>query len=1014
MKSFGRPFALIAIAAALGLAACWPPKDQIKLGIDLSGGTILVYQAKESANNPNFRMDDLISALKKRINPEGTKDIVIRNVGSDRVEIILPKASAEEVEEIKRRMTAVGAMQFRILADRRDISDQQPIERALTQKSLANPPARYRWAKLAETVRRTKKDAPEGQWIRIEGNRVIDPTQSWERDHFVGGRLTLLADDPQGLRRTQSFPIIANDSTSLTLDPNRAESSVTANSAAYQRVASIESEFKNVDSYLISFNPSRILEDPNLGILTIDRGGGTEERFVLYKVDSQNVTGDMLELVYPTEDERVQPAVGFVFRPQGANKFGRLTREYAPERRGADFKYHLAILLDDLVMSAPVINQEIRERGIIENMPAKQRNELIDILRAGRLPSSIDPIPLQQESIGPTLGKDTIQKGISAILISMLIVPVFMIVYYRFAGAVAVVALLLNMVLLVGSMAFTGSSFTLPGLAGLALTIGMAVDANVLIFERMREEAERGANLGTQIRNGFSRAWSTILDSNVTTVLSGFVMWLIGTEEIKGFALTLMLGLVWNLFTAVYVSRVIFEFFYQKGWIKKLTMMKFMGKTNINFVGPRRVLIAISLLAITAGLVIFAMRGQRLFNIDFTGGTLVTLQLDEKNPKISGMTELQRIDFVRQQADDAELPGSNPPRTMPDVSIESLSAAGVNPGVRFNVRTTEKDLQLVLRALIDKFGDTLERTVASVGEAKPITAGTSGTNTTDRFAGGVSIPLTFNKPVDPSQVQISLSNYLREQKIANPESRFELLREKAADTAETPGTGEHPVIQVRTNIEPAEASRLLAGFASTLANDPALTFGRRENFGSAVAGDTQKVAMLAIVASWLVIIAYLWFRFKSISFGLAAVLALVHDVLIALGAVALSPYKIDLPMIAAFLTIIGFSVNDTIVIFDRIREIKGKTPHLTEGMINAAINQTLSRTILTSLTALIVVLIMYLFGGEGLRGFSFCLLVGFISGIYSTIYIASPILIDWMGKKGIAAKPKPGTATVAK
>jgi SecD/SecF fusion protein len=220
---------------------------------------------------------------------------------------------------------------------------------------------------------------------------------------------------------------------------------------------------------------------------------------------------------------------------------------------------------------------------------------------------------------------------------------------------------------------------------------------------------------------------------------------------------------------------------------------------------------------------------------------------------------------------------------------------------------------------------------------------------------------------------------------------------------------------LRTALVPDVAKAQLASLATALANNPDLLFERITNFGGTVAAETRTLALIATVASWLIIIAYLWFRFKSLTYGLAAVLAVVHDVLITLGAIAISywlaeipgvsqflqidPFKIDLPMVAAFLTLIGFSVNDTIVIFDRIREIKGKTPYLTEKLVNDALNQTLSRTILTSLTAWLVVVILYFFGGEGLHGFAFALTIGFLSGTYSTIYIATPILIDWIGTK---------------
>ena len=220
-------------------------------------------------------------------------------------------------------------------------------------------------------------------------------------------------------------------------------------------------------------------------------------------------------------------------------------------------------------MSAPVINSEIRDSGIIEGGPqgfkAKEVEHLIEVLRAGSLPASLNPTPLQEEKVGPTLGEDTIAKGVRAIWISMLVVPVFMVFYYRFAGIVAVLALVVNMILLMGSMAFIQATFSLPGLAGLALTIGMAVDANVLVFERMREEKERGASLAQQIRNGFNRAWVTIFDSHVTNFLAALVLYVVGTEEVKGFALTMIIGMAWNLFTAVFMSRVIFEYCYSQG-----------------------------------------------------------------------------------------------------------------------------------------------------------------------------------------------------------------------------------------------------------------------------------------------------------------------------------------------------------------------------------------------------------------------------------------------------------------
>jgi SecD/SecF fusion protein len=322
-------------------------------------------------------------------------------------------------------------------------------------------------------------------------------------------------------------------------------------------------------------------------------------------------------------------------------------------------------------------------------------------------------------------------------------------------------------------------------------------------------------------------------------------------------------------------------------------------------------------------------------------------------------------------------------------------------------------------------GKPIVATAAPSGDAAKTTAVGA-----PRFAGGREYELgfnttSFNSTQSPAQVISAVfARVLEAAKIANPTSRFEIANgpaqagSDASSGAATLAAG--ATLVLRTDLEPDVAKAQLDQLEKVLAADPDLLFERITNFGGTVAAETRTLALIATVASWIIIIVYLWWRFHSFTYGLAAVLAVVHDVLITLGAIAVSywlakvpglstllqidQFKIDLPIVAAFLTLIGFSVNDTIVIFDRIREIKGKTPHLTNKMVNDAINQTLSRTILTSFTAWLVVVILYLFGGEGLHGFAFALVVGFLSGTYSTVYIATPILIDWVGTKPETAK----------
>ncbi len=1023
MKKYGWKFFWIGLATIGGFLSFYPPQEKLKTGIDLSGGTILVYELKrDSAGHlpPNFDLDELITALKRRVNPEGVLDIPIRKLGDYRIEIILPRATAEEIEDVKAKMTNVGSLEFRILANRKH--DLSVMDRALGKDGLTKIPNKYVWAKLGEVV------AGKNPTLSSDRTRLEDPSQSWDKNAYVKPHVSvvLTGKTASGTEQSETVKVKSNSANALVL--TKATSLAT------------------VSTYRIEDNPSK-LEGPPPGSQRPDDdivredvvSPGRTARYILCNADrpDKTVTGAYLARVYPTQDERLQPAVGFTFDRRGSRLFGQLTGDHLPEEEGA-FKYRLAILLDGQVQSAPSINSQIKDQGIIEfgrgDTTGNQVALLIAILNAGKLPATLNPEPLREENIGSTLGEDTIAKGVNAITISMFVVPIFMLVYYRFAGLVAVVALILNMILLLGSMGLLQASFTLPGLAGLALTIGMAVDANVLVFERIREEAERGASMAQQIRNGFNRAWLTIFDSHITIFLSGLVLYFVGTDEVKGFALTLIIGMIWNLFTAVYVSRVIFDYCYDRGWLKKLTMMKMFAKTNIDFIGPRKICMTISLIVIVLGLGAFLKRGIGMYNIDFTGGTLVTIALNDQDPKIKALSESQRSSFVRQTA------GSEP--DLPDVTVESLNVGGTTAGARYNIRTTQKDIDgKVKPAILKAFGSTLSQVSMTVGAAQPIAAPATSTaavdaaakpastSPIDRFAGGRQYSLSFEGPtITSSKVATLFRRVLSEAGITNPDTRFEVISPTATASNAKEQDAKKVSLTLRTDLDDAAVQKDLTALTLAVKTDRSLLFEQSESIGTTVAGETRILAVIATIASWLIIAGYLWFRFKSFTYGLAAIIAVIHDVLVTLGAVAVTYWlalipgvrefllidqlKVDLPMITAFLTLIGFSVNDTIVIFDRIREIKGKTAVLTPKMINDAVNQTLSRTILTSLTAWLVVVILYVFGGEGLHGFAFALTVGFLSGTYSTIYIASPILIDWVGKQ-TPTSPTPKAKTLA-
>ena len=392
MKQSRWKIILIIASVALGLLAMIPPDKKLKLGIDLSGGTILVYEVARENLGPNFNMDELISALKQRADPQGVKETPIRKIGSNRIEIILPLANDEEVEEVKKMLTDVGSLEFRILANRKH--DAAAVDRALGPQGLAKPPARYKWARLGEISTGTSPT--------FTSDTITDLQQKWKKDLYAGTDVTLTGKGDEGPDQTVNIPVSRNTANTLTLTRPHG--------------------LKSISSYRIEYNPSAIHGGdpsnprPTDPIVREEKvSPGRTEIYILCTLDRQNVTGSFLSRAYATTDERLQPAVGFQFNRQGARRFGQLTREHLPEE-GDAFKYQLAILLDNLVMSAPSINSEIRDSGIIEGggqgFKPKEVQHLINILQAGSLPASLNPTPAQEEKVGPTLGEDTIAKGV--------------------------------------------------------------------------------------------------------------------------------------------------------------------------------------------------------------------------------------------------------------------------------------------------------------------------------------------------------------------------------------------------------------------------------------------------------------------------------------------------------------------------------------------------------------------------------------------------------------------------
>ncbi|MTE27835.1 protein translocase subunit SecDF [Winogradskyella ouciana] len=594
-------------------------------------------------------------------------------------------------------------------------------------------------------------------------------------------------------------------------------------------------------------------------------------------------------------DQISRPAVSMQMNAKGAKIWEEMTKK-ANEEDG-----NIAIVLDDIVYSAPGVSQVGGIAGgnsqISGAFSLTEAVDLANVLRAGKLPASAEII--QADEVGPSLGQEAIDSGMKSFLIALAFVLLWMIFYYGKAGIFADVALLLNILLIFGVLASLGAVLTLPGIAGIVLTIGISVDANVLIFERIREEIAKGKSQKESIKDGFANALSSILDANITTGLTALILFVFGTGPIKGFATTLIIGILTSLFTAIFITRLLIDWWVNRGG--KLDFSTAMTKNlfknvNINFLKKRKIAYVISGVLILASL-----------------GSLFTTGLDQGIDFVGGRTYQVRF----------EQP----------VSTEEISSVLNDPAV---------------------FGSAEIKTIGTANQLKIST----------------KYKVEDNSVEADEEVQTKL---------------FEALKPYLPDGMSyaefQDGSGDEKI------------GKMLSSKVSPT-----------------IADDIKKSSLWAVLGSLVVVFLYILFRFKKWQFSLGAVAAVFHDVLIVLGIFSLTwkfmPFsmEIDQAFIAAILTVIGYSLNDTVVVFDRIREFLNEHTSWEFGKtINASLNSTLSRTLNTSVTTLVVLLAMFMFGADSLRGLLFALIIGVLVGTYSSMFIATPLMYD-TAKKGDAAE----------
>ncbi|MBM4108832.1 MAG: protein translocase subunit SecD [Phycisphaerae bacterium] len=746
-------------------------------------------------------------------------------------------------------------------------------------------------------------------------------------------------------------------------------------------------------------------------------------------------------------DQVGRPAIDFVMDERGATLLGELTREPAKTN------LKMAVLLDDEVYTAPSLRSQISGNGqITGSFSEQERRYIIRVLAAGSLQAKLSPEPIAVSTLGPELGADNLRKGFEAGVIALIVISGFMIVYYFGCGFIAVFALFTNAVLLMAAMAANNAAFTMPGIAGVILTFGMAVDSNVLIYERMREELQRGNDLKTAVRLGFSRALDSIVDGNITNLIVCLVLGQFGTEEIKGFAITMGIGVLSTLFCAIVATRVIFDLLVFKfGWRKALMLPMVVpviqrGLTpNVNWIKYRFVFFGISAAYVLLGLGMVVFKGEEMLSIEFRGGTQVTLQFRE-GERGQPLTMTRRRVEERVMAIGNAAPANSQLRELrtPEVITMDPAADGVTSD-RFIVNTIATDSRGVQAAVVDAFADVLDvrqPLVFAGSDLADFRQGSVYRVLSARLGDNIDRP-AFREDVAKyiGGVAIVLEGLTPPPTLHNLEQRFERVRVTSDYSATLNRVRQVVVLEGGAEAVRSAAVLVRDEQVSLFDNETrweeqvaqlewslvldALTRSQTlagvQSISGAVAESFQANAIVSVVLSFLLIGIYIWARFKSVRYSLAAIIALLHDCLTVIGLVALAeimwdhegtkaiaqslgilPFKIDLNLMAAILTIAGYSLNDTIIIMDRIRENRGKGLIASQTMVNNAVNQTISRTVITAGTTLFSCITLYLVGGEGMRAFAFALTIGVAVGTYSSVAVAAPIVWSRRGEGGSA------------
>jgi SecD/SecF fusion protein len=820
----------------------------------------------------------------------------------DEIEDIINKEIDESVDRslsiLRNRIDKFGAIQpnlqrirgtGRILVELPGVENPQRVRNLLQGMAKLEFLEVYNISEVGERIQEMEKYLQSVERARNDARKVLDTVKAAQTSNTSAQ--DLFVDNSN-----------KKDSTTIAKDSTAADT--TQQASAFFRLAKGYFAFDKKDTATIN----KLLAIPRVQEIL-----GRDFQFMWAKKPYKGVGGDTLEVyeLYPVKRKRNgEPAlsgdvitdvryglaqngkgyeVSMAMNTPGASEWKKITGEAANRFQATQQPQRIAIALDGYVFSAPTVREQIPNgsSSISGDFTLEEANDLYTVLKAGKLPA---PVRIVEEVIvGPTLGAESIQSGLISLLCGIGVVVLLMIMYYNKGGIIADIALIFNVVFTLGFLASMNSVLTLPGIAGIVLTIGMSVDANVLIFERIKEELAAGKSIIQAINAGYDKAFSSIFDSNITTVLTGVILLLLGEGPIKGFALTLIIGVACSFFTAVFISKVIILWMVgskEEGNVSFTTSLSknLFRNLNLDIIGKRKIAYVFSLVVLVAGFVSIYMQGGLNLGVDFKGGRSYILEF--QNP----------------------------------VSVTEVKDA---LGTVFT-------------------GATEVKTYGSDTKIKATTV------------------------------------HLVEDESTEGDSTVQAM-----------------LVQSLSNISKNNSYKILS----------------TSKVGATVADDIKNSSWKSILASLIGIFVYILIRFRKWQFSLGGVVALFHDTMMVLAIFGILRwldinFEIDQVIIAALLTIVGFSINDTVIVFDRVRELmkEGGSKLTAEEMINTAINSTLSRTIMTTVTVLVSIIILTIFGGEALRGFSVALLIGVIFGSYSTLYIAIPMVLDLRSKEEKAMK----------